>query len=239
MAHLQGDSKARYVAQMFARISRRYDLLNTLMSGGLHHRWRRLATRLATDGLAGTALDVATGTGDFLFELIKRPDIDTAVGLDVVPEMLDLARRKAQRRSMSHPLVLIQGDALALPFQDDVFACVTTGFAMRNVADLPRALAEMTRVIRPGGRVAILEIVPMETKGPLSRLMQLYFRWMVPVLGSIVAGDREAYTYLPKSVEVFPTAGKLAGLMEQAGLESVNWRKAGMGSVAILVGQKP
>lgn len=239
MAHLQGDAKARYVAKMFARISRRYDLLNTLMSAGLHHRWRRLATRLATDGLAGTALDVATGTGDFLFELIKRPGIDAAVGLDVVPEMLDLARQKAQRRSMSHQLTLVQGDALALPFPDNVFSCVTTGFAMRNVIDLPQALSEMTRVIRPGGKVAILEIVPMESDGPLSRLMQLYFRRMVPVLGSIVAGDREAYTYLPKSVEVFPTAGKLSGLMEQAGLMSVRWQKAGMGSVAILVGQKP
>ncbi len=239
MAHLQGDTKARYVAQMFARISRRYDLLNTLMSAGLHHSWRRLATRLATNGLAGTALDVATGTGDFLFELIKRPDIDAAVGLDVVPEMLDLARQKAQRRSMSHRLVLVQGDALALPFPDDIFACVTTGFAMRNVADLPQALAEMIRVIRPGGRLAILEIVPIESNGPLSRLMRLYFRRMVPVLGSIVAGDREAYTYLPKSIEVFPTAGKLAGLMEQAGLGSVSWQKAGMGSVAILVGEKP
>ena len=239
MAHLQGDAKARYVARMFARISRRYDLLNTLMSGGLHHRWRRLAARLASDGLTGTALDVATGTGDFLFELIKRPGIDAAVGLDVVPEMLDLARRKAERRNISHRLVLVQGDALALPFPNDHFACVTTGFAMRNVADLPLALAEMTRVIRPGGRLAILEIVPMESKGPLSRLMQLYFRWMVPVLGSVVAGDRKAYTYLPRSVEVFPAAEKLAGLMEQAGLESVSRKKVGMGSVAILVGQKP
>ncbi len=239
MAHLQGDTKARYVAQMFARISRRYDLLNTLMSAGLHHRWRRLAARLASDGLAGTALDVATGTGDFLFELVKQSGIDAAVGLDVVPEMLDLASQKAQRRSLSHRLMLVQGDALALPFPNDVFACVTTGFAMRNVADLSQALAEMTRVVKPGGRVVILEIVPVESNGPLSRLMRLYFRRMVPILGSIVAGDREAYTYLPKSVEVFPTAGKLAGLMEQAGLGSVSWQKAGMGSVAILVGQKP
>lgn len=238
MAHLEGEPKARYVAQMFARIARRYDLLNTVMTAGLHHRWRRQAARMAADGLTGTALDVATGTGDFAFALFRQPDIGTVVGLDFAPEMLAVARRKVRTRDLSHGFAFLQADALALPFPDDTFACVTCGFSMRNVTDIPLALTEMVRVARPGGRVVVLEIVPIEGNGPLSRLVRLYFQRIVPILGSLLAGDRETYTYLPRSVEGFPTAGKLAGLMEQAGLGAVRWRKVGIGSVAILVGLK-
>lgn len=238
MADLKGEARARYVASLFARIARRYDLLNTIMTGGLHHRWRRQASLMATGGLTGPALDVATGTGDFALALARRPGIKTVMGLDFVPEMVALAIQKAERRGVSRQVRFLQGDALALPFPDNTFACATSGFGLRNVTDVPAALAEMARVIYPGGRVGILEIVPHEQTGPLARLLRLYFQRVVPVLGGVLTGDREAYTYLPRSVDVFPLASELVRLMEQAGLQGVRYRMVGMGTVAIHVGEK-
>ncbi len=238
MHDLKGDAKARYVAGMFARIARRYDLLNTVMTGGMHHRWRKTATRLATKGVAGAALDVATGTGDFAFALAKRPEVHSVVGVDFVAEMVALARLKAQRRNASEVVRFAQGDALSLPFADDTFDCATSGFGMRNVTDIAKAVQEMARVVRPGGRVVILEISPFERDGVIPRLFRFYFHNVVPLVGGILSGDREAYTYLPRSVDVFLPAQELARLMEDAGLEKVSYRKAGMGSVAIHVGEK-
>ena len=235
---LKGDAKARYVAGMFARIARRYDLLNTVMTGGMHHRWRKLAARLATEGVNGVALDVATGTGDFAFALAKRPGVHSAVGVDFVAEMVALARLKAQRRHASEKVRFAQADALSLPFPDDTFICATSGFSMRNVTDVARAVQEMARVVRPGGRVVILEISPFERDGLFPRLFRFYFHRVVPLVGGILSGDREAYTYLPRSVDIFLHAPELARLMEEAGLENVSYRKAGMGSVAVHVGEK-
>lgn len=235
---LQGDAKARYVAAMFARISRRYDLLNTLMSWGMHHRWRRLAALMATDGLSGMALDVATGTGDLALALARRPGIQLVVGVDFVPEMLALARRKARRRGVPVNFHLLQGDAMALPFPDNAFVCATCGFGIRNVADVSEAVAEMARVVRPGGRVIILEIINPEEQSLPGRLLGQYFRRVVPLLGRVVAREPEAYTYLPRSVDAFPSVGGLATLMEDAGLRGVRYRHAAMRQVAIHVGEK-
>ena len=238
MAELKGEAKARYVAAMFARIARRYDRLNTVMTGGQHHRWHSLATRLATAGLEGSALDVATGTGDFAFALARRPGIRPVFGVDFVPEMVAMARGKAKRRKVSGQVKFFHGDALALPFGDNSFACATSGFSLRNVADVPKAIAEMARVVRPGGRVVTLEITPFERNGLFPRLFRFYFHRLVPLLGSLLARDREAYTYLPQSVDVFPTAAELAHLMEGAGLRDITYRKVGLGTVAIHVGIK-
>ena len=238
MAELKGAAKARYVAAMFGRIARRYDLLNTVMTGGQHHRWRSVAARLATAELEGSALDVATGTGDFAFALSRRPGIESVVGVDFVPEMVSLARAKARKREAHRSVEFSVADALALPFSDSAFACATSGFGLRNVVDLPAALSEMARVVRPGGRVVTLEMTPFERNGPFPMLFRLYFHRMVPLLGGLLAGDREAYTYLPQSVDVFPTAVELTGLMEQSGLRDVTYRKVGLGTVAIHVGVK-
>ncbi|MFH1140722.1 MAG: bifunctional demethylmenaquinone methyltransferase/2-methoxy-6-polyprenyl-1,4-benzoquinol methylase UbiE [Chloroflexota bacterium] len=235
---LRGEARANQVAAMFARVSRRYDLLNTVMTGGMHHRWRRQVALLGTRDLAGVALDVATGTGNLAIALARRPGMCQVVGLDFVPEMLHLARQKVLRRGPSKAIGFLQGDALALPFRDDAFACATCGFGLRNMEDVPKALAEMVRVVRRGGRVVVLEIVPGESKGLFRRLTSLYFRRVVPVLGHILAGEREAYTYLPRSVDAFPLAGELVHLMEEAGLRNVRYRNAGMGMVAIHVGEK-
>ncbi len=238
MAHLRGKEKARYVKAMFSRISRRYDLLNAVMTGGQHRRWRRLATGLATSGLAGPVLDVATGTGDFVFELTQKRGVSLITGLDFSREMLLRAQAKAQRRGLSGRVTFLMGDALALPFPDGAFASVTSGFSLRNVIDLRQVIGEMARVTRPGGRVAILEVTPLQGNGPFARFFHLYFRRVVPWVGALLAGDWEAYTYLPESVDVLPSAQELARIMQDVGLHSVTFRKLGMGTVAVHLGHK-
>ena len=245
---LKGDEKARYVAAMFDGISRRYDMMNTVMTGGMHHVWRRRATALATqngEGEApstgsGQALDVATGTGDFALDLARRPGISQVVGLDFAPQMLPLARKKAQRRKLSHRVHWLLGDALALPFPDDHFLCTTVGFGLRNFHDKEAALKEMTRVVKPRGRVVILDILPSTGTGtgPVHRLFRLYFRGVVPRLGALLAGNKEAYTYLPDSVDSYLTAQELAALMESVGLQGVRYQMMGLGTVALHVGEK-
>ena len=239
MAHLQGDDKRQYVAEMFARISPRYDLMNSLMTGGLHHRWKRETARFTAAGLSGAALDVATGTGDLAFALARCPGIDRAVGVDLLSEMLTIAVDKPETRDAKvAPTTFAMGDALRLPFADNTFVCATAGFSLRNMADVPAAIAEMARVVSPGGRVTTLELTPMPP-GIRAALGRLYFHRFVPLMGQMVAGDRTAYTYLPSSVDYFLTAEGLAEVYRGAGLVNVGYRRLGLGGVALHYGEKP
>jgi demethylmenaquinone methyltransferase/2-methoxy-6-polyprenyl-1,4-benzoquinol methylase len=238
MAELRGEDKQDYVADLFARIAPRYDLMNTLMTGGMHLRWRQKTAQLTSQGLQGKALDIATGTGGLALALALRPEIDHTVGVDLLPEMLALARTKAQAKGLDGRTTLLVGDALALPFPNDAFACATAGFSLRNMPDLRQALVEMVRVVRPGGRVSTLELTPF-TEGIKARLFRLYFHQFVPFMGQIVAGDRSAYTYLPQSVDYFLEADRLAGLFRQIGLTEVGYLKLGFGTVALHWGIKP
>jgi demethylmenaquinone methyltransferase/2-methoxy-6-polyprenyl-1,4-benzoquinol methylase len=243
MVQLKGDEKARYVATMFDRISGRYDLLNTVMSGGMHHMWRRRATRLAIPNLAtcegiGDALDVATGTGDFAIDLARRPGVTRVVGIDFAPKMLPLARHKAKKHGLLQRMNWMLGDAHGLPFPDDSFLCATVGFGLRNFADKEAALREMARVVRPGGRVVILDIVPFAGKGIFHGLLRAGFRGVVPWLGALVAGNNEAYKYLPESVDSYLTAAELLAVMESVGLKKIRYEMMGMGTVAMHVGEK-
>lgn len=238
MANLSGEAKQSYVADLFARIAGRYDLMNSLMTGGMHHRWKRRTARVAAAGLAGPALDIATGTGDLAFALARQPGIDSALGVDLLAEMLTLAQGKGPAKDAPGSVGFLQGDALTLPFPDNSFACATAGFSLRNMPDLPAAIAEMARVVRPGGRVTTLELTPMPP-GLKSALFRLYFHRIVPLIGQLVAGDRSAYTYLPQSVDYFLQADRLAGLFKAAGLVEVSYRKLGFGAVAIHQGIKP
>ncbi|MBM3947646.1 MAG: bifunctional demethylmenaquinone methyltransferase/2-methoxy-6-polyprenyl-1,4-benzoquinol methylase UbiE [SAR202 cluster bacterium] len=238
MAHLRGHERREYVARIFARISRRYDLLNSIMSGGRHHAWRRAAVRMAMEGQAGPALDIATGTGDFAVELARRREVSRVVGLDITLPMLNLARRKVVKKHVAPKADFLRGDAHALPFADGGLACITVGFGVRNFPDLPTALGEMARVLRPGGRLAILEIVHANKEGFLAKLFRRAFRTVTPWLGALLARDREAYTYLPESVREFLIYDELASLMGQAGFQVVQRRSFAFGTVAILVGEK-
>ncbi len=237
MAQLRGEERARYVSRMFGRISRRYDLLNTVMTGGMHYAWRRMAAYEAVgSGLDGAALDVACGTGDFAFDLARKPNVEQVMALDFVPQMLAIAGGKAGRQGLDVSAAFTVGDAHALPFADDTFICATVGFGVRNFIDVPRALSEMARVVQPGGRVVVLEIVRMEGRGLHKRVLPWCFQKVAPILGAILAGDGEAYSYLPRSVDEFLSARQLAAAMEGAGLRNVRRRSLALGMVAIVVG---
>lgn len=239
MAHLSGDEKRRYVAEMFARISPRYDLMNWLMTGGLHHRWKRATARLTAGTAAGSALDVATGTGDLAFALADCANITEVVGVDLLTEMLTIgSRRRASGSGSRKTVQFIQGDALRLPFPNDTFIGATAGFSLRNMPDVPAAIREMARVVAPGGRVTTLELTPMEP-GIASSMGRFYFHRLVPLMGQIVAGDRTAYTYLPDSVDYFLTADGLADVFRRAGLVGVGYRRLGFGGVALHFGNRP
>jgi demethylmenaquinone methyltransferase/2-methoxy-6-polyprenyl-1,4-benzoquinol methylase len=213
---------------MFDRIARVYDVMNSVMTAGMHHRWRRRAAELARVGPGSRALDVATGTGDLAIELARRGAEVT--GSDFAPAMLEIARRKAPG------LRFEEGDALELAYPDASFDAVTVGFGARNFGDLDRGLAEMARVTRPGGRVVVLEITT-PTKPPLSWFFRAWFDRIVPLLGR-VAGDPDAYTYLPSSVRRFPEPRELGRRMAAAGLDDVRWILTAGGIIAIHSGTK-
>ena len=238
MTQLSGEAKQRYVAEMFARIAGRYDLMNTVMTGGMHHRWRRKTAQVTVAGLNGAALDAATGTGDLASALSRQPGIDRVVGIDFLWEMIVLAQGKAKAKTVNDKTSLLVGDALALPFPDASFACASAAFSLRNMPDLPRALSEMVRVVRPGGRVTTLELSPLP-KGMKARAFRLYFHHMVPLLGQLITGERAAYTYLPHSVDYFLEADNLAAQFSALGLIAVGYRKLGLGAVALHWGSKP
>jgi len=226
------------VRAMFDRIARLYDRMNTLMTAGLHHQWRRRAADLAQLGPGGRALDVATGTGDLAFELASRVAPDgSVVASDFSERMLEIARQKAAERGPG-PASSVRfetANALALPYGDDEFDAATVGFGARNFSDLAGGVREMVRVVRPGGRVVVLEITTPE-RPPLSTFFNLWFDRAVPALGRI-AGDASAYTYLPSSVKRFPGPAELAGVMAASGLVRIRYVLTAGGIIAMHVGE--
>jgi len=231
----EGPDKARFVGAMFSRIARRYDLMNGLMTFGMHHGWRRVAARQTIPSPPGPALDLATGTGDLAFELRRLHPHRVVVAADFSLGMLAVAQEKAREAATGGRVRLAAADALGLPFADRAFACVTSAFLLRNLADLEQGLAEMKRVTRPGGRVVALEIT-QSTRPGFTPLFRFYFHHVVPRLGQLVGGDREAYTYLPQSVDGFVTPGELARHMERVGLRGVTYRGLGFGTVTVHTG---
>ena len=230
------------VQAMFDRIARVYDRLNSVMTAGLHHEWRRRAAQLAALEPGGRALDVATGTGDLALELAHRVAPGGAViGVDFSDAMLELAVDKLARRARrtSSPVEVAvsfsHANAMELPFVDDEFDAATVGFGARNFADLRRGLAEMVRVVKPGGRIVVLEITT-PTKPPLSTFFDVWFDRVVPVLGR-AAGDSAAYSYLPSSVRRFPGPEALAALMSDVGLARIEYRLTAGGIIALHVGE--
>jgi demethylmenaquinone methyltransferase / 2-methoxy-6-polyprenyl-1,4-benzoquinol methylase len=217
------------VRAMFDRIARVYDAMNSVMTVGMHHRWRERAVDLARVGPGDRALDVATGTGDLAVALRRRGA--EVVGLDFSERMLEIARQKAP------DIRFDAGNALELPYGDQEFDAVTVGFGARNFEDLGAGLREMTRVTRPGGRVVVLEITSPE-RPPLSWFFRLWFDTLVPALGR-VAGDPDAYSYLPSSVRRFPGPRDLAGELAAAGLVRVRWLVTAGGIIAIHAGERP
>jgi demethylmenaquinone methyltransferase / 2-methoxy-6-polyprenyl-1,4-benzoquinol methylase len=220
---------------MFDRIADRYDLMNSVMSAGLHHRWRARAVDRCRLEPGDSALDVCCGTGDLALELKRRVGAAGQVtALDFSEPMLELARLKSEQAGL--PVDYLHGNALELPFADASFAAATVGFGVRNLVDLERGLSEMARVVRPGGQVVVLEITT-PTRPPLSWFYRAWFDRIVPLLGS-VAGDHDAYSYLPESVRRFPPAPDLAELMHRVGLREIRYLLLAGGIVAIHSGER-
>jgi len=227
------------VRAMFDGIARVYDRMNSVMTAGMHHRWRERAADLAQLAPGARALDVACGTGDLALELARRVGPGgEIVACDFSEQMLELARVKAANRDAAVPHAPIRvewANALDLPYADDEFASATVGFGARNFSDLDAGLREMARVVRPGGRVVVLEITT-PTRPPLSTFFRVWFDRVVPLLGR-AAGDGDAFTYLPRSVRRFPGPQELAATMERCGLRSIRYVLTAGGIIAIHVGE--
>jgi demethylmenaquinone methyltransferase/2-methoxy-6-polyprenyl-1,4-benzoquinol methylase len=233
VTHLKGEARASYVRQMFGAIAPRYDLMNRLMTGGRDAAWRRIVVREARLPAGGRLLDIATGTGDIALEALRHDAELCAVGADFTLEMVLRGRDKpgAQR------IRWMGADTLALPFPDDTFDAVTSGFMLRNVIDISGSLVEQWRVVKPGGRMVCLEI----SRPPRNLLLpfyRFYFHRIVPLVGQIVSRNRSAYTYLPRSVDEFLSPDEMADLMRQAGWRDVHYRLLMLGTVAIHSGVK-
>jgi demethylmenaquinone methyltransferase / 2-methoxy-6-polyprenyl-1,4-benzoquinol methylase len=225
------------VRAMFDRIAGLYDRMNSVMTAGLHHDWRRRAADLAELSPGGRALDVATGTGDLALELATRVGTDgEVVGVDFSERMLELARAKAAASPGGATVRFDSGNALALEYPDDEFDAATVGFGARNFSDLAGGLSEMARVVRPGGRVVVLEITTPR-RPPLSTFFDVWFDHVVPALGRVV--DSQAYSYLPSSVKRFPGPEELAAVMWRSGLRQIRYVLTAGGIIALHVGTVP
>lgn len=233
-----GTLEETQVQAMFDRIAGLYDRMNTVMTAGLHHRWRRRAAGLAALTPGARALDVATGTGDLAIELARwvAPGGEV-VGSDFSARMLELARAKAGGSASPDraPVRFEAGNALSLPYRDGEFDAATVGFGARNFSDLGRGLREMARVVRPGGRVVVLEITTPHRR-PLSTFFELWFDRAIPALGRLT-GNGQAYSYLPSSVRRFPGPEALASVMWEAGLREIRYVLTAGGIIALHVGE--
>ncbi|RIK16368.1 MAG: ubiquinone biosynthesis protein [Anaerolineae bacterium] len=233
MAYLQGQERADYVQDMFARIAGRYDTMNRLMTFGQDLRWRRYVIHLANLPTGGRLLDIATGTGDIADEGRRQVPGLHAIGGDFTIEMMQAGKRIPGREGIRWTAA----DTLALPFPDNTFDAVTSGFLMRNVIDVPGAFREQARVTRPGGRVVVLESSPPKDN-LLKPFIKIHLNYVIPTLGRIVAGESDAYRYLPDSTQAFQGPEQLADAMRDAGLVDVSYRLFMFGTIGVHVGTK-
>jgi demethylmenaquinone methyltransferase/2-methoxy-6-polyprenyl-1,4-benzoquinol methylase len=230
MSQLTGEERARYVHNVFGRIARRYDLMNRIMTAGQDIRWRRETVRRLELSPGEALLDLGAGTGDLGREALRQqPDI-RLVAVD-----FSLAMMRAGQAS--HRLPWLNADALQLPFPESSFEAVVSGFLMRNVGNLEAALKEQYRILKPGGRMLILETTRPRS-GILSPFVQMHMRYVIPWIGGLVSGNWEAYRYLPASSESFLSAEELAERMASAGFCKVGFRRRMAGTIAIHWGKK-
>jgi len=230
MTQLTGQERAAYVQGMFAKIAKRYDLMNRLMTGFQDVRWRKRVIRLARLTNNASLLDLGTGTGDLAREALTAFPQAKVIAADFTLEMMRVGQKSGRLNFSS-------ADALRLPFQDSTFDAAVSGFLMRNVINLQKALEEQFRVLKNGGRIVVLDTTRPQ-KNILSPFIRIHMRFIIPILGGLLTGVREAYNYLPESTEGFVAAEELASRMEKAGFKNVKFQRLMFGTIAIHWGEK-
>jgi len=230
-------TKKEQVASMFNNISGTYDFLNHFMSLGIDIIWRKKAIRELKSIKPRIMLDVATGTGDFAFEAIKILAPEKIIGVDISEGMLDVARKKIQDRNLQHVFSVQTGDSEGLHFGDDHFDAITVAFGVRNYENLEKGLADMYRVLKPGGKIVILEF-SKPRKFPIKQGYNFYFKHVTPMLGKLFSKDNRAYCYLPESVAAFPDGEEFTRLMNKVGFTNTRDRRLTFGISAIYIGTK-
>lgn len=238
-------AKTAQVEEMFDSIAPAYDFMNTAMTFGLHRHWRNRALDMADEVLRrngmtapSEVLDVATGTGDVAFELANRYPKAHITGIDLSTGMLDIARRKLAGRQQTDRIDFETGNCLDLRWEADTFDLITVAYGVRNFEQLGQGYAEMTRVLRPGGILCVVELSQPENRLCLAGY-NLYSRHLIPLAGRLVSGDSRAYTYLPESIAAAPQRNNMTALMERAGLRQAVWKSLTFGAVTIYTATKP
>ena len=229
--------KKQQIADMFDRIAFRYDFLNRFLSGGVDIYWRRRAIRELAAASPSTILDVATGTGDMAIMLTKYLPSSRVTGIDISKGMLERGREKIARLKLEGRVELLEGDSEAIHFPDNHFDAVTVAFGVRNFENLERGLEEMLRVLKPGGRLVILEFSQPRTPG-IRHLYELYLRLIAPGVGRMVSSSREAYRYLNDSVRAFPEGEEFVRILDKSGYTNTSLRRLSLGICSIYIGEK-
>ncbi|MEJ2003512.1 MAG: bifunctional demethylmenaquinone methyltransferase/2-methoxy-6-polyprenyl-1,4-benzoquinol methylase UbiE [Cyclobacteriaceae bacterium] len=232
----KGSGKKEQVAEMFDNISGNYDFLNHFLSLGIDIRWRKKAIRMLKKDQPKLILDIATGTGDFAIEALAL-DPDKVIGVDISQGMLDVGREKLKKRGLDDRIELQKGDSEGLSFEDNKFDAVIVSFGVRNFENLDRGLSDMFRVLKPGGKVIILEFSRPKSF-PFKQIYNFYFKAILPKIGKLVSKDRAAYTYLPESVEAFPDGDQFLERMRQVGFKNTKCKALTFGVSSIYEGTK-
>lgn len=229
--------KKAQVARMFDSISWRYDLLNHVLSAGVDFWWRRRAIRELMTLQPKVILDVATGTGDFAIQAARDLSPDKIIGVDISTGMMDLGRKKIEEKQLSKQIELRRGDSENLPFEENQFDAVTCAYGVRNFENLEKGLAEMFRVVKPGGKVVVLEF-SKPSRFPFREFYSLYFRFVVPVVGRMLSRDKSAYDYLPASIHAFPRGKAFVEILDRIGYKNTACKPLTFGITSIYTGTK-
>ncbi|MBC8171936.1 MAG: ubiquinone/menaquinone biosynthesis methyltransferase [Anaerolineae bacterium] len=235
MTHLQGTEKSAYVQDMFGRVARRYNLMNRLISMGQDQVWRRFVVKKAQIPNSGVVLDLATGTGDIAFEVLHAVPTAQIVGADFSLPMMVVGKDHL----LGNHVNWCAADAMNLPFPEEFFDAVLSGYLVRNVVDIRQTLREQLRILKPGGSIVILDSSP-PPPGFLRPFILIHLKYVIPLMGRIISGKEaaDAYRYLPESTQAFKTPRELAILMEEAGIQKIEYKTFMFGTIAIHWGQK-
>lgn len=228
--------KKEQVAEMFNNISKKYDFLNHFLSLGIDISWRKKAVKHLKSEPQDIILDVATGTGDLAIAALKA-NPNKVIGVDISKGMLEYGQKKLDKKGLNDKIELQLGDSEGLNFEDNKFSSVVVAFGVRNFEDLEKGLTDMYRVLKPGGKLVVLEF-SKPTKFPFKQLYNFYFKNILPLLGKLISKDNSAYTYLPESVAAFPDGTNFTDLLEKIGYKTTTWKPLTFGISSIYTGVK-